>query len=53
MFKGFEDCLVFNELLNQFGDHDLEKVLSAYTEYRHVDAHAICDLALYNFIEVI
>jgi kynurenine 3-monooxygenase len=30
----------------------LEKVLPAYTEHRHVDAHAICDLALYNFIEV-
>ena len=50
--QGFEDCLVFNEFLNQLGDHNLEKVLPAYTEYRHVDAHAICDLALYNFIEV-
>ncbi|XP_057365816.1 kynurenine 3-monooxygenase-like [Daphnia carinata] len=52
MNAGFEDCLVFNEFLNQYGDHNLEKVLPAYTEYRHVDAHAICDLALYNFIEM-
>ncbi|XP_046652495.1 kynurenine 3-monooxygenase-like [Daphnia pulicaria] len=49
---GFEDCLVLNEFLNQLGDHNLEKVLPAYTEHRHVDAHAICDLALYNFIEM-
>lgn len=52
MNAGFEDCLIFNELLNQYGDQNLDKVLSVYTEYRHVDAHAICDLALYNFIEM-
>lgn len=50
--QGFEDCIVLNEFLNQYGDDNLEKVLPAYTEHRTVDAHAICDLAMYNYIEV-
>ena len=29
-----------------------EKVLPAYSEHRHPDAVAICDLALYNYVEV-
>ena len=50
--QGFEDCVVLNELMNQYGDDHLDRVLPAFTEYRHVDAHAICDLAMYNFIEM-
>lgn len=50
--KGFEDCVIFNEFMDRYGDENLDKILPAFTEYRHVDAHAICDLALYNFIEV-
>lgn len=30
----------------------LAKALPAYSEYRKVDDHAICDLAMYNYIEV-
>lgn len=52
MNSGFEDCIVFNDFLNQYGDDNLEKVLPAYTEHRSVDAHAICDLAMYNYIEM-
>lgn len=52
MNAGFEDCIVLNEFLNMYGDDHLEKVLPAFTEHRHVDAHAICDLAMYNYIEM-
>ena len=51
--KGFEDCVIFNEFMDRYGDLNLERILPAFTEYRHIDAHSICDLALYNFIEVI
>lgn len=47
-----EDCLVFNHFLDQVGDENLQQVLEAYTEFRSVDDHAICDLAMYNYIEV-
>ena len=29
-----------------------EKVLAEYTKYRGPDAHAICDLAMSNYVEV-
>lgn len=44
--------MVFSEFLDRYGDLNLEKLLPAFTEYRYVDAHSICDLAMYNFIEV-
>ena len=47
-----EDCYVLNELMDQYGDENLDKVLPAFTEFRSVDGHAICDLAMYNYIEV-
>jgi kynurenine 3-monooxygenase len=46
-----EDCIIFDELMTKFNE-DLSQVLPAYTEFRHPDAVAICDLALYNYIEV-
>lgn len=30
----------------------LAMALPAYSETRTVDAHAICDLAMYNYVEV-
>jgi len=48
---GFEDCIVFNDLMDKHND-DLGKVLSDYSEQRAPDAHAIVDLALRNYIEM-
>lgn len=72
-FQGFEDCVVFDELMEQFKE-DLSKcsstrllvqrvevvtcvlsagvVLPEYTRVRVPDDHAIADLAMYNYIEV-
>lgn len=51
MNAGFEDCRVFNQLLDAHQD-DLEKVLPAFQELRKPDADAIAQLALYNFVEM-
>ena len=51
VWQGFEDCLLLDELLTEH-DMRLERVLPAYTELRHPDAEAICDLAMYNYVEV-
>lgn len=51
MNAGFEDCLVFSELLKKHGG-DLDKAASQYSTERYKDSHAICDLALYNYIEM-
>lgn len=51
MNAGFEDCTVFNELLEQFGGLS-EEMLTQYGTVRKPDADAIADLALYNFIEM-
>lgn len=51
MNAGFEDCFVLDRLIDEY--HGLnEKVLRAFQEERKVDADAISDLALYNFIEM-
>ena len=46
-----EDCLVLNELLDEFGN-DLSLALPAYSVTRNPDAEAIVDLAMYNYVEV-
>ncbi|XP_065913790.1 kynurenine 3-monooxygenase-like [Dysidea avara] len=50
MNAGFEDCLVFSELLQQNGD--LHKTARLYSEERYKDSYAICDLAMYNYLEM-
>jgi kynurenine 3-monooxygenase len=52
MNAGFEDCKVFNDLLNQHGSDDWEKLFKAYQEARKVNADAIADMAQENFIEM-
>ncbi len=47
----FEDCTVLNECLDDFGT-DWHRVYAAYQERRKVNADAIADLALENFIEM-
>jgi kynurenine 3-monooxygenase len=51
MNAGFEDCSILTELFNQHGSN-LEMVLSEFSKGRHEDAHAISDLAMYNYIEM-
>jgi kynurenine 3-monooxygenase len=54
---GFEDVLVLDGFL--YGEanggkltSDMEKALDAYTEHRHPDVTAMCELALSNYMEM-
>ena len=47
---GMEDCLVLEDALDSSGD--LGAALATYTSTRNPDAEAMCDLAMYNYIEV-
>ena len=49
---GFEDVIVFSELLDKMGFNNLDALLNKYSETRVPDAHAICDLAVANYEEV-
>ncbi|XP_078085772.1 kynurenine 3-monooxygenase [Mustelus asterias] len=51
MNAGFEDCIVFDELMDQF-DNDLSQCLPAFSRLRVPDCHAIADLAMYNYVEM-
>lgn len=51
MNSGFEDCQVLNSLLDTHNDN-WEIVLDQFQSIRKVDADAISDLALQNFIEM-
>lgn len=51
MNAGFEDCSIFSEIL----DRPSMEIADAITEFsakRWEDAFAICDLAMYNYIEM-
>ncbi|KAJ8971566.1 hypothetical protein NQ317_004120, partial [Molorchus minor] len=50
MNAGFEDCIILNELLDK--TEDIEEAIKEYSKVRIEDAHAICDLAMYNYIEM-
>ena len=49
---GMEDCLVLEDSLTQSGG-DILAALEIYSKTRNPDAEAMCDLAMYNYIEVI
>jgi kynurenine 3-monooxygenase len=51
MNAGFEDCEVLASLLDAH-QGDLGAAIAAFTDRRRPDAHAICDLALYNYTEM-
>ncbi|XP_074646036.1 kynurenine 3-monooxygenase-like [Tubulanus polymorphus] len=51
MNAGLEDCLVLDGLMDEYSD-DMVKVLDTYSQIRNCDAEAICDLAMYNYIEM-
>jgi len=48
---GFEDCRIFDELLDEYGG-DFWLVFRAYTKARKVNADAIAVMALGNFVEM-
>jgi len=48
---GFEDCSVFNELLDK-NPNDWRKLLANYERSRKSNADAIAELALRNFVEM-
>lgn len=58
---GFEDCLVLEELLEQYqrenpdpeqSQDQLPAVLERYTTARVANCHSIIDLAMYNYVEM-
>ncbi|CAI9724834.1 kynurenine 3-monooxygenase-like [Octopus vulgaris] len=51
MNAGFEDCIVMSQFLDEY-NNNFEEALPKYTEFRHVDAVSICDLAMYNYVEM-
>ena len=52
MNASFEDCLVLDECIEEFGTADWTKVLAAYQERRKINGDAIGDLAVENFFEM-
>ena len=48
---GMEDCLVLNSMLEKHAGQ-LGPALEAYSQHRNPDAEAMCDLAMYNYVEV-
>ena len=42
---------VLDEAFDRHGD-DISKALEDYSQHRNPDAEAMCDLAMYNYIEV-
>lgn len=47
-----EDVLVLDEMLHKYPG-DRAKAFEEYSKHRNPDAEAMCDLALYNYIEVL
>ena len=48
---GFEDCVVFDQLMNQYKD-DWSTIFTKFEQSRKPDGDAIADLAVANFIEM-
>lgn len=51
MNAGFEDCFLLSQLLDRHHNH-FHIALKEFSDTRWENAHAICDLAMYNYIEV-
>lgn len=52
MNAGFEDCTLLTQILDKHDDN-FKAALLEFSETRWENAHAICDLAMYNYIEVL
>lgn len=51
MNAGMEDCRLLMTILNK-PDMNIETALQTFTDARWKDAHAICELAMYNYVEM-
>lgn len=51
MNAGFEDCTILDQLFEKY-NNNLVNILKEFSETRWRDVHAICDLALYNYVEM-
>lgn len=51
MNAGFEDCTILSQMLDQHHNH-FNLALKEFSDSRWQDAQAICDLAMYNYIEM-
>jgi kynurenine 3-monooxygenase len=49
MNAAFEDCRIFDELLERHGVANVGDAIHEFSDSRKDDADAICDLAVYNF----
>lgn len=52
MNSGFEDCRVLGDLLGDQRDPDWSKLFADFEQARKVNAEAIADMALENFVEM-
>ena len=46
-----EDVVVLDEMMRKYPDDRL-RAFEQYSEKRNPDAEAMCDLAMYNYVEV-
>ena len=51
-FQGMEDVMVLDEIMKRH-PNDRKLAFEEYSNFRNPDAEAMCDLAMYNYIEVI
>jgi len=49
---GMEDVLVLTEMMFEKYPNDRLKAFEEYSKHRNPDAEAMCDLAMYNYIEM-
>ena len=49
--QGMEDVIVLDEMMQKYPDDRL-RAFEQYSKKRNPDAEAMCDLAMYNYIEV-
>ncbi len=52
MNAGFEDCLIFYELLLAAPQDDIVQAAQCYSDTHWRDCHAIADLSKYNYLEM-
>lgn len=52
MNSGFEDCRVFDEVVERHSNRNWDSIFNEYSKIRKPDADAIADLALRNFVEM-
>lgn len=51
MNAGFEDCTLLSSIIDKYGAN-FTAILTEFSERRCENGHAICDLAMYNYLEV-